>query len=810
MSNNIERCTKCGSTISEAEIPHIWREAIVCQGCYERLAKPATPATAPPPRQAPKPIAATTPMAAPSASAVSALSQIARAAQAPLAGAPTAQVRPEPSRARRLAARSCIVLSILQYLGGGLMGLGTVGIIVAGAQHSPKLPSGASIMIGIAMLMMAVLCLAVATAYLVCGLKMRRGGLASVIVALVLASLSELGALFLTVAGLVGEVQTEMAGGHLAGFVMLGIYLLAIAAFGQLIFFLVQVLREPRGNTSSAQPAAPAGEQRATRQAQGAAVVPRQTAPTAALAQAPCEPFVVHVTTLPASSAKGKYQCALQPAKIVLTAKNKPAIELPVGAAIRYGSGKSFTATSQGRTLTITVRLLTKFSRRLTHDLVDYLEGRTPMPRPADYALPWYFYITIFLPLAIPVLTLGGAIPVMIAGGMMTLCGYLAQQEKWNIWLRLGLSVGVNAVGYIAITVLLVTTFLAQRHTAPGAAGASADPGQSAAPVAAPSNWLSGGPAEADYCTIVLAPRLQTELGLDGADVLQRVQMYAWQSQVWGAVYGPDDNARAGMVNAHALEESARKRLAEIGQAIHARLTADQDRQFHALVASGAVRPVQVAADIEPSAGTTIINGVKREGVEVYHGLNLTFTNYKDRPIPPRVHGSRSMTHAGWRQVNWRQMITTPDEAITVLTADHRELHEYGAMWVASCPDLIPAADRPRVAAALQQALAAEPDGPQRSKMLLAVKVLDHVHPVAPRVATPVAPPAAAPVAAPVAPPVAPSAPAESPSRTVVPPPPPVDTPQSSPDFSGPALGPVTEATSQGATVLDLVHGVCL
>ena len=101
-----------------------------------------------------------------------------------------------PSDFRMKAGRICIVLSVLMYLGGTCLGIATVAVFVMAnsakiAAHRP----GAAAIAGIAFLVGTLFVLGVATTYLMCGLSIRRGGLAAVIIALIVGGLHGLLAL---------------------------------------------------------------------------------------------------------------------------------------------------------------------------------------------------------------------------------------------------------------------------------------------------------------------------------------------------------------------------------------------------------------------------------------------------------------------------------------------------------------------------------------------------------------------------------------------------------------------------------------
>jgi hypothetical protein len=95
------------------------------------------------------------------------------------------------------------------------------------------------------------------------------------------------------------------------------------------------------------------------------------------------------------------------------------------------------------------------YQNRLARDLASFLDGSGPMPRPAAYALPWYFYIAVVLPLGIPVVTLGGAIPIALGLGLSGANLALVQREAWSKSIRLTLTLSLALSAYLAIGALL-------------------------------------------------------------------------------------------------------------------------------------------------------------------------------------------------------------------------------------------------------------------------------------------------------------------------------------------------------------------
>jgi LSD1 subclass zinc finger protein len=94
---------------------------------------------------------------------------------------------------------------------------------------------------------------------------------------------------------------------------------------------------------------------------------------------------------------------------------------------------------------------------RLAADLAAFLRGDRDEPlRVADYMLPWYLFAVGALPLGIPIVTLGGWIPVigalLLSGGAFA----IVQRDRWPVLVRLAASLALSVVGYGVVIGLYV------------------------------------------------------------------------------------------------------------------------------------------------------------------------------------------------------------------------------------------------------------------------------------------------------------------------------------------------------------------
>jgi hypothetical protein len=151
----------------------------------------------------------------------------------------------EISRNRRFSAVISFVMSGLLYISACCCGLGGAAILAIPNAVPQGMPAG---VLAAACFVIAVFSIIIGTVYLVCGINIRKGGFASAVLALVVASLHELITLIMMIMAIVQAALAGFRGGTAGQFVfVLLIYGLFIVALGQLIYFLIKVVREPRG-----------------------------------------------------------------------------------------------------------------------------------------------------------------------------------------------------------------------------------------------------------------------------------------------------------------------------------------------------------------------------------------------------------------------------------------------------------------------------------------------------------------------------------------------------------------------------------
>jgi hypothetical protein len=142
-----------------------------------------------------------------------------------------------PSKDRLLAGRICFVVTGLGYFYAILFG------IAAMALRPDNMYRDASTFYTIIALAICAAVVAFSSVYLVCGILIRKGGHASVIIALILGSLHFL---LLLTASVLSVLAALMNGVNTTGAIQVVLLVLYTAAVGQLIHYLIKILRQPR------------------------------------------------------------------------------------------------------------------------------------------------------------------------------------------------------------------------------------------------------------------------------------------------------------------------------------------------------------------------------------------------------------------------------------------------------------------------------------------------------------------------------------------------------------------------------------
>jgi hypothetical protein len=172
-------------------------------------------------------------------------------------------------------------------------------------------------------------------------------------------------------------------------------------------------------------------------------------------------PFTVTVLRDPDGQLKGGYRAQCTARGLQLTKKQGKPFCIPVGTPVTNLSRNRLGLTLDGRRIEVRVTKLAAYQNRLARDVSAFLRGEGGLD-PQGYRIEWYLLVPALLPLGIPVLTLGGALPAVFGVALSGCCFAIAQKERWPLAVRLLGSLGVSAAGYGVVIALVVGTMLMQ------------------------------------------------------------------------------------------------------------------------------------------------------------------------------------------------------------------------------------------------------------------------------------------------------------------------------------------------------------
>lgn len=172
--------------------------------------------------------------------------------------------------------------------------------------------------------------------------------------------------------------------------------------------------------------------------------------------------YNVSVTSGSPSLPKGQYRVEIHADAIQLSKRKDPAISIPVGTPAKYREKNRLALKLQDGQVELSVNKLASYQNRLARNLASFLNQQQPAPVLSDYSLPWYFWVIAVLPLGIPVVCLGGAIPAMIGAGFAAGCFAIARNEEWPEWVRVLLSLALVALAYTLFFVAAIILVMLQ------------------------------------------------------------------------------------------------------------------------------------------------------------------------------------------------------------------------------------------------------------------------------------------------------------------------------------------------------------
>jgi len=170
--------------------------------------------------------------------------------------------------------------------------------------------------------------------------------------------------------------------------------------------------------------------------------------------------FGIRVKSKSPSVVSGKYEATADDDHLLLTTKSGEGVEIPVGTPARHRKGDVFEFKLDDGIVECKVEKLGVYQQRLARDAALFLGGKRPAPQLQQYRLPWYFWVTSALPLGIPVLTLGGAIPALVGVTAGMICYSVAQLEDLPVWGRILISLTIAGLAYVLFFVFFVLAVL--------------------------------------------------------------------------------------------------------------------------------------------------------------------------------------------------------------------------------------------------------------------------------------------------------------------------------------------------------------
>ncbi|HWG47062.1 MAG TPA: hypothetical protein VN688_30135 [Gemmataceae bacterium] len=249
--------------------------------------------------------------------------------------------------------------------------------------------------------------------------------------------------------------------------------------------------------------------------------------------------FTAIVRNDPEKLLKGRHQGSLSPEGVRLQQGKKRTALIPLGTPAKYLGGSRLAIELDGRTVQLQIAKWISYQNRLAEDLVSYLHGdRSSLPN-SSYILPWYFVVFVLLPIGIPILTLGGALPGAVGFGLCGINAMIVQREKWPGVLRGFLAAGLALLGYLGIGALVLGTALLHYYRAEGVdtkkrpvsvqrtppavpAGNPPAPREEPKPPSQPKpDDLKPGPAIPRFYTAVVDPQAHLALFVEGQQLVR-------------------------------------------------------------------------------------------------------------------------------------------------------------------------------------------------------------------------------------------------------------------------------------------------
>ena len=172
-------------------------------------------------------------------------------------------------------------------------------------------------------------------------------------------------------------------------------------------------------------------------------------------------PFNVKVISGSPSLPAGQYRAEVNADGLQLARRRETVLDIPVGTPAKYREKNRLALKLEDGPVELKVSKLGSYHNRLAKDVAAFLNRQCKTPVLSRYTLPWYFWVISALPLGIPVMLLGGAIPGAIGGGFAAGCFAVCQNEDWPDWVRALIALALVALAYVvAFSVAVGLVFL--------------------------------------------------------------------------------------------------------------------------------------------------------------------------------------------------------------------------------------------------------------------------------------------------------------------------------------------------------------
>jgi DNA-binding beta-propeller fold protein YncE len=165
--------------------------------------------------------------------------------------------------------------------------------------------------------------------------------------------------------------------------------------------------------------------------------------------------FKMQVKKDPGRKLKGPCQAIVSSAGLRLKQGKKSDLQIPVGTQTQYREGHVLTVDIEGRQIELSITSFTLYRERLARELAEFLQGKRRGLCRDDYRIPWYVYVPAALPLGIPMITLGGAVPGALGFGLAGGCVAVAQRERWSVGIRVAVMLALVVAGYMGLGAFL-------------------------------------------------------------------------------------------------------------------------------------------------------------------------------------------------------------------------------------------------------------------------------------------------------------------------------------------------------------------